>query len=461
MLRKQAFYLLIVPAMRSMFSLRLALLLTLFSFSAGCRQEQAATIEAPTAENKPAANSSDSEPAAPVAKATPPTTEDLPIDPPAVIEIQADSLLAAQLEPSQLEEGWVRLFDGQSLFGWFVVGTANWQIADGIVQVSRGERSYLCTSFQLPNYEFKVDFRSDAETNSGIFLRTGPQPEDVATTCLELNIAPPDNPFPTGSFVQRKKVEPEELGQFDPTAWHTYHVRLVGNHIEVLLDDKLIIELDDFEAAPTGHISLQHNEGKVEFRNIMLRPINLTPLKLDEQWQKDWTLSEKEPNTFTAEVVDDGMRLVGGLGQLQTKDQFGDFFLQACYTLDRPEVNTGIFFRCVPDAMLDGYECQVNHATADGDPLQPIDAGAGAIFRRQPARIVIGDGTNPTYITLLANGPHMVTWVNGVQVADFYDTREPDENPRKGLRLAPGPIALQGHDGTTAVTFHSLSIGEL
>ena len=79
----------------------------------------------------------------------------------------------------------------------------------------------------------------------------------------------------------------------------------------------------------------------------------------------------------------------------------------------------------------------------------------------QPARIVVGDGTQPTYLTLLASGQQMVTWVNGVQVADFFDTREPDENPRKGLRTDAGPIALQGHDATTEVTFHSLQITEI
>ncbi len=392
---------------------------------------------------------------------TPEVVDEGPIAPPEVIEIRAETLLAAQLTPDQLSEGWVRLFDGQSLFGWFVVGSADWQINDGVLKVTRGERSYLCTSFQMPNYELKVDFRCDPQTNSGIFLRTGPSPQDVSVECLELNIAPPDNPFPTGSFVERKKLETTELGEFDPTQWHTYLVRVDGKQVKVSLDGQPIMQLDDFEADPNGHISLQHNSGRVEFRNVMLRPIGLTKLKLDKNWQEDWTLSEKKPDTFTAEAIASGMQLKGGLGQLQSKQEYGDFFLQTEYTLAKPEVNSGIFFRCLRDTILDGYECQVNHAVSDGDPLRPLDAGAGAIFRRQPARIVMGDGTKPTYLTLLASGPQMLTWVNGVQVADFLDSREPDDNPRKGLRTQAGPIALQGHDATTDVIFHSLSVGEL
>jgi hypothetical protein len=375
--------------------------------------------------------------------------------------VEADALLAATLSPDQLEQGWVRLFDGQSLAGWFAVGDANWQIKDNAIKVSRGEASFLCTSFVLADYELKVDFRCNPDTNSGVFLRSTPQPMDVEFDCIELNIAPPDNPFPTGSLVKRQRVEPESLGAFDPTQWHTYHVRLDGEQVLIRLDDQLILETTDSTTSRRGHICLQFNQGHVEFRNILLRPLATQPLKVDENWEEDWTKSEREPETFKVLPGADGLRLVGGLGQLQSNRDFGDFMLQARYTLAAPEVNSGIFFRCIRDSMLDGYECQVNHATIDGDPLQPADAGAGAIFRRQPARIVVGDGTSPTYLTLLASGQQMVTWVNGLQVVDFVDNRPPDENPRRGSRTEPGPIALQGHDPSTDLVFHALDITEL
>lgn len=386
-----------------------------------------------------------------------------PIGEPQIFELNAENLLQAALPADQLEDGWVRMFDGQSLFGWFVVGKANWSIADETLRVSRGERSYLCSSFQLVSCEFKVDFRCDEDTNSGIFLRTGPQPENVGEDCLELNIAPPSNAYPTGSFVERKKLEPSELKatlgkSFDPTEWHTYHVKLKDTSVEVFLDGKQVMELKDFSAKPIGHISLQHNSGRVEFRNILLRPTSGTALPLGDNWEEAWTKSTKDEAELDVQVAEDGLQLVGGLGQIQSNDDFGDFFLQAAYTLAEPEVNSGIFFRCIRDNMLDGYECQVNHATEDGDSLRPADAGAGAIFRRQNARIVIGDGTTKTHLTILANGPQIVTWVNGVQVADFYDSREPNDNPRRGLRTEPGPVSIQAHDPGTKVTFHKLQI---
>ncbi|MFN3191538.1 MAG: DUF1080 domain-containing protein [Aureliella sp.] len=436
----------------------MALLLTVSG--CGSTKEEAASAEDATASVSEVADSED-DPTANVIE----TETEAPIGEPQIFEIDAKTLQAAALDAKQLEDGWVRMFDGQSLFGWFVVGKANWSINDGILKVSRGERSYMCSSFQISDFEFKVDFRSDADSNSGIFLRTGPQPENVAEDCLELNIAPTDNPFPTGSFVQRKKLEPEELddtlgGKFDSTSWHTYHVRLIGDSVEVFLDDKQIMELTDFKAKPIGHISLQHNSGRVEFRNMLLRPTKPETLQLGEDWESDWEKSVKEGAELDVAAVEDGLRLKGGLGQIQSKADFGDFFLHASYTLAKPEVNSGLFFRCIRDDMLNGYECQVNHAVEDGDYLRPADAGAGAIFRRQNARVVMGDGTSKTHISILANGPQIVTWVNGIQVADFVDSRAPDENPRRGLRLDPGPLSIQAHDPGTEVIFHEISIAK-
>lgn len=392
--------------------------------------------------------------------------EEPPIAEPAEFEVDAKGLLGATLDETALKEGWINLFDGQSLFGWSIVGKANWRVEEGIIKVDRGEKSFLCTNLKLADCELSVDFKADAKTNSGVFLRAQPSPEDVTMDCIELNIAPPDNPFPTGSLVKRQKLEPadleKQLGKFDPTQWHTYRIRMNGDKIAIALDGKKVLEYVDDSRLRHGHISLQHNEGHVEFKNVRLRPLDdATALKLDASWESDWDKSIKEGAELGVEVTNTGLKLTGGLGQLQSKSDWGDFILQATYQLAKPEVNSGIFFRCVRDSMLDGYECQLNHAIANDDPLQPADGGAGGIFRRAPARIVIGDGSKPTYVTLIAHGPQLMTWVNGIQVVDFVDTRPADDNPRKGLRTAAGPISLQGHDPTTDAIFQSIRVSAI
>jgi hypothetical protein len=124
-------------------------------------------------------------------------------------------------------------------------------------------------------------------------------------------------------------------------------------------------------------------------------------------------------------------------------------------------LNSGVFFRCIPGDVMMGYECQIHNGFKDGNRNHPEDCGTGGLFRRQDARRVVADDLAWFHLTLVADGPHIAAWVNGYQVSDWTDTRPPDVNPRKGLRLEPGTIMIQGHDPTTNISFRNLRIVEL
>lgn len=145
-------------------------------------------------------------------------------------EATADELLEARLPAEEASQGWVRLFDGQTLFGWEITGAANWRVEDGSIVVDHGEKCLLCTSVSWQDYELVVDFKADAKTNSGVFLRTPLETDDVALECYEVNIAPADNPFPTGGVAQRKKGE--ELVE-NADQWRTMKMLLDGNVLTV------------------------------------------------------------------------------------------------------------------------------------------------------------------------------------------------------------------------------------
>ena len=64
-------------------------------------------------------------------------------------------------------------------------------------------------------------------------------------------------------------------------------------------------------------------------------------------------------------------------------------------------------------------------------------------------------------LTVLADGPHIATWVNGYQTVDWTDDRKADKNPRNGSKTGAGHISLQGHDPTTDLSFRNIRIQEL
>src|SRR6185503_10529040 len=92
------------------------------------------------------------------------------------------------LTKDELAEGWILLFDGQTDFGWKATGKANWKVDGGVISVSEGEPGFLYQSTQFGDFALRVDFRSEKETNSGVFLRTSPLPKDPTKDCYELNI---------------------------------------------------------------------------------------------------------------------------------------------------------------------------------------------------------------------------------------------------------------------------------
>jgi len=370
--------------------------------------------------------------------------------------IDAQRLVAQQLSAEQLREGWIRLFDGQTLTGWEAAASANWKVQDGTIHVSEGDVGLLITTSRWHNYELQFEFQSDADSNSGVFLRTPPKPTNPAVDCYEWNIAPPSNPFPTGSIVGRSRIAKGQEIQTDPQHWYVAKIRVIAGAVTVWIDHQEILSYVDPKPLGTGHIGLQHNQGRAAFRNILIRPLELTSL-IPLPSIEDWITTQAGSAKFTR--LDNGaLRIEGGKGQIESKQHYGDFVLQLEGTLDHNQSNSGLFFRCIPNDPLNGYECQLHQGFVDGDRTKPADGGLGGIFRRQNARIVLGDPLQPFFVTLVAQGPHVATWVNGVPIADFTDTRKEDPNPRKGLRLNPGSLMFQGHDPGTKITINSLKV---
>ncbi len=366
---------------------------------------------------------------------------------------------AGPLAAAELAEGWIALFDGKTLFGWQAASKANWKVEDGAITVSDGEPGLLCTGVPWSDYELRLEFRFAPGTNSGIFLHSPPKPADPKADCYELNIAEPAvSPFPTGSFVGREKGT-EEAGNAKPDEWHAYEIRVQGERLEVRLDGRLALDFTDAKPLRRGLIGLQLNKGAVAFRNIKLKPLGLASL-FNGQDLQGWTQPPMSKSRVA--VTQDGeLSLRDGKGYLESTGRFGDFVARLeCKTL-AANLNSGLFFRCIPGQEMNGYESQIHNGFQAGDRSKPADCGTGGVFRRVNARLVAADDLQWFTKTLNVSGPTVAVWVNGYQVTQWTDDRPMDQNPRKGLRLEAGTLQLQGHDPTTDLLFRNLQAAEL
>lgn len=381
------------------------------------------------------------------------------VEPVPALEVDRPDGLNA-LSRGDLEAGWIKLFDGHTLFGWNVNSTTPWRVEDGVIVADSGNKGLLVTTTRFADYELRCDVRVETGGNSGIFLRAPFEPQDPAVDCYELNMCDTHPEFGTASLVKRLKPAMPVTGDGE---WHSYHVRLEGPHVTVEFDGQPVLDYTDETAAPleAGLIGLQRNEGKVEFRNVFLKPLGTTDL-FDGQSLAGWRVVPGSKSEFT--VTDGEIRVANGPGFLETERTARNFVLQFEATTEAEKLNSGVFFRALPGTEAEpsnGYEFQIQNGFKDGDRNQPEDHGTGAIFRRSPARRVVGNDNEWLMATLVADGPRFTTWVNGIRVADWVDLRVGDPNPRKGLRTDGGHFSLQGHDPTTKLAFRKLRLAEL
>lgn len=354
-------------------------------------------------------------------------------------------------------DGWISLFDGQSLFGWQPTSDAHWKVVDGTMTVSSGSHGFLHTTTQFADFELTLEYSCPAETNSGVFIRSAARPKNPNSDCYEINIAPADNPFPTGSIVGRTKADLELGVTTTEPAWHRMKIVANQSSIRILVDGQQACQYSDEKPLGRGLIGLQFRGDEIAFRNIRLKPLGLTPIFNGEDLA-GWTDEKADQSRF---FVEDGLlRVLNGRGQLETTKAYADFVLQLECQTHADGLNSGVFFRCLPGDQMMGYESQIQNAMKDGDPTQPADCGTGGIFRRQNARTIVAEDQTWFAKTIIADGAHIATWVNGHQVTDWTDDRQPHTNPRKGLRLEAGTIMIQGHDPTTDLSFRNLKISE-
>ncbi len=369
----------------------------------------------------------------------------------------ATKALADEREPNTLSaeevaEGWILLFDGKTLFGWEAESEVDWQVVDGTIRATQGELGLLRNTTEFADFVLDVDFRAPAETNSGVFVRSAAKPTDPAKDCYEINIAPASHPYPTGSIVERAR------GRNLPASddWQSLRIICQGDTITVAAGGQQVAKYQDPEPLSRGYIGLQFNTGRVEFRNVRLKPLGLESI-FNGRDLSGW----RDTGGSKWRVTEEGeLNVKDGPGQLETEQAFGDFVLQLECFSNGKHLNSGIFFRNIPESNMQGYESQIHNGYRDGDRTQPIDFGTGGIYRRVPARLVVADDFEWFTKTLIVHGPHMAVWVNGIQVTDWTDTRPPDENPRRGLRTEAGTLVIQGHDPTTDLNFRRFRAAE-
>lgn len=361
------------------------------------------------------------------------------------------------LQPGEVADGWISLFDGTTQFGWARRGETRWIVSNGtLVPLPGTGKGVLSTTTEFADYRLKAEVWIDETANSGIFVRcpgTGPI---SGANAYEVNIYDRHSQWPSGSIneVARSSEPVKTVGR-----WNTYEITAQGPRLIVRVNDQTVVNTVDRRFA-RGTVGLQYNgEGEVRFRNVKLKPLGLKSL-FNGKDLTSWNVIPGRKSVYS--VTPEGyLNVKDGNGDIQTSAAFGDFALQLDIISNGTHLNSGVFFRAEPGQFWSGYESQIRNQWIGDDRSKPVDYGTGGIYNRQPTRYVVSSDRKWFTKTVVAHGPHLAVWIDGIQVSDFTDTRPPHESARQGYRAKAGVISLQGHDPTTDLSFRAIRAAEM
>ena len=208
------------------------------------------------------------------------------------------------------EDGWVKIFDGQTLNGWKVgANPESFKVEEGNIVVN-GKVAHLFYDVgdkPLVNFEFKAEVMTFPNSNSGVHIHTQYQESSWPRVGYECQVNQTQGDriktgslynvvdvykvdVPEGQTYQPSiKIEPNRIFLNVPEApakdneWFTYHITVNGKRITTAVNGKTIVDYTEPEGKVAGRdftrvldkgtVSLQaHDPGsKVLYRNIQIK----------------------------------------------------------------------------------------------------------------------------------------------------------------------------------------------
>ncbi len=171
------------------------------------------------------------------------------------------------------------LFNGEDLSGWTVYGTEKWYVEDGLLICESGPDKgygYLGTNKNYKNFEITLEFKQEANGNSGVFIRS--TVDGTKVSGWQVEVAPPGHN--TGGVYESYgrgwliKPDPENDKALKMGEWNQMKIRVEGDKLTSWLNGTQMVTITDKKiGAGEGSIALQIHDGggiKVKWKNILI-----------------------------------------------------------------------------------------------------------------------------------------------------------------------------------------------
>lgn len=174
------------------------------------------------------------------------------------------------------------LFNGKNLDGWKIYGTEKWYAEDGLLICESGpdqQYGYLATEKWYNDFILDLDFKQEANGNSGVFFRS--TIDGTKISGWQVEVAPPNHD--TGGIYESygrgwlHQIPDNEEGFLKMGEWNHMKIQVVGDHVTTWLNGHQMTDLkDDKIGEGKGSVALQIHDGggiKVRWKNLMIQEL--------------------------------------------------------------------------------------------------------------------------------------------------------------------------------------------
>ena len=302
------------------------------------------------------------------------------------------AVLARAQENNRAPSGYVALFNGQDLTGWYglrqidprklaAMSTADraamrtkqaedvrshWRVENGEL-VNDGKGVYLATDKDYRDFDLWIDYKTVPEADSGIYLRGNPQVQiwDYTEAGGKWNLGADKG---SGGLWNNRGGSPGKdplvLADNPFGQWNRFRVVQVGARTSVWLNGKKVVDhaiMDNFNGFGrdkphfhTGPIQLQTHGGEIRWRNIFIRELDeddankILATHGEEGFETVFNgrdFAGWEGPTDNYEVRDGVLMCKAGKGgTIYTSEEYGDFAARLEFKLP-PGGNNGLAIR--------------------------------------------------------------------------------------------------------------------
>src|SRR6195952_1766489 len=171
------------------------------------------------------------------------------------------------------------IFNGKDINNWTINGTEKWYVQDGELICESGpdkQYGYLSTTKSYKNFILTLQFKQEANGNSGVFFRSSI--EGVKISGWQVEVAPIN--MHTGGIYESYgrnwliQPKPEDEAQLKQGEWNTMKIKVVNDETTTWLNGHQMVYLKDEKIGQgVGFIALQIHDGggiKVRWKNLKI-----------------------------------------------------------------------------------------------------------------------------------------------------------------------------------------------